>query len=61
MCFETEEPINIGENIYVMTHDYPLDGQSLEIYEGCLARVEKCHPFEEMEKSAFLIGVGISK
>jgi len=61
MCFETEKPIKIGENIYIMTHDYPLDGQSFEIYEGCLAQVEKCNRIKKMGNSAFLIGVGISK
>jgi hypothetical protein len=44
-----------------MTHDYPLEGQSFDIYEGYLAQVEKCHPFEKMGASAFFIGVGISK
>ncbi len=61
ICFETQEPVTIGENIYVMTHDYPLDGQSLEIYEGCLARAERCNQIHKMGNPIFQVGARISR
>ena len=42
VCFTTEESIEEGEIIFVMSQDSPLDGIDLKIYEGGLVQVEKC-------------------
>ena len=55
MCFETEAPIKTGENIYIMIHVYPVDGKSLEIYEGCLALVERCDQSHKRGNSFFVV------
>ena len=42
LCFASNEPITMGENIYILTQDFPIEGANLRIYEGCFAQVEEC-------------------
>lgn len=55
LCFESKEPIVAGEKIYIMTEDFPIEGEFLKIYEGCLAQVEECEKNENLRKKPFYL------
>ncbi len=58
LCFETERPIALGEKIYIITQDFPLDDTHLKIYEGCFAQVRECkksHDFNESPSYSILV------
>jgi hypothetical protein len=42
LCFASNEPIAMGENIYILTQDFPIEGANLRIYEGSFTQVEEC-------------------
>jgi hypothetical protein len=49
-CFASKEPIAKGKKIYIFTQDFPIEGASLRIYEGCFAQVEECKKNDKLKK-----------
>ena len=52
LCFASQESITEGEKIFIMTQDFPIEGTSIKIYEGCFAQVEECKKCEDIISAA---------
>lgn len=52
LCFASQESITEGEKIFIMTQDFPIEGTSIKIYEGCFAQVEECKKYEDIINAA---------
>ncbi len=50
LCFASREPIAMGKKVYILTQDFPIESDSLEVYEGCFAQVKECRKFDLFEK-----------
>ena len=49
LCFASQESITVGEKIFIMTQDFPIEGTNFRIYEGCFAQVEGCKKYEDIK------------
>jgi hypothetical protein len=50
LCFASKEPIEKGERVYILTQDFPIEGDSLKIYEGCFAQIQECKKINNFKK-----------
>ena len=62
LCFTSKEPIEKGKRVYILTQDFPIEGDSLRIYEGCFAQIQECKKINYFVKipSYFIHGESIS-
>ena len=60
LCFATEEPIERGLKIYVLSQNFPLESENFKIFQGCFAQVADCKKFNDTEKNlSYLIRGGL--
>jgi hypothetical protein len=57
MCFETDNAIEPGADIYIMMENFLEDSIDANFYDGYLAEVRWCCQYSPEPSDAFLIGV----
>jgi hypothetical protein len=50
LCFASKKPIEKGKRVYILTQDFPIEGDSLKIYEGCFAQIQGCKKNNNFKK-----------
>jgi hypothetical protein len=50
LCFASKEPIEKGKRVYILTQDFPIEGDSIRIYEGCFAQIKECKKINNFKK-----------
>jgi hypothetical protein len=50
LCFASRKPIAKGKRIYILTQDFPMEGDTLRLYEGCFAQIEECKKINNFKK-----------
>ncbi len=57
MCFEVDDALVPGSDIYIMMEDFSPDAVDVEFYDGYLAEIRWCRKIAPEQNENFIVGV----